>query len=313
MFATTIAIAPIFGIIVLGHLLRRGGIPSLDFWNLNDKLVYWVLMPALLFRQMSTATFDAELVEDYAVVILGSFATALAVGIAAPRLIRCTAPVASSIMQGAARHNTFIALAVAERLYGPEGLALAALATAMLIPTTNISVVSVMVGMLNPAQGGRLAGAILKDLARNPLLLAVGLGVAWNFAFDAAPLPVLHDVARILGAAALPIVLMCVGANLRFRAMAVSVLPIAISTVAKMVIFPLAVVALARLVGLNDTQTMVALLFGAAPTASAAYTLARQLGGDAPLMAAIMTVQTAIAFVTLPATLALVDGLLAAG
>lgn len=202
---------------MLGHLLRRGGVPSLDFWNLNDKLVYWVLMPALLFRQMSTATFDAELVSDYAVVILGSFAAAL----------------------------------------------------------------------------------------------AVGLGVAWNFAFDAAPAPVLHDVARILGAAALPIVLMCVGANLRFRAMAVSVLPIAISTVAKMAVFPLAVLALARLVGLSETQTMVALLFGAAPTASSAYTLARQLGGDAPLMAAIMTVQTAIAFISLPATLAFVSGLLA--
>ena len=40
------------------------------------------------------------------------------------------------------------------------------------------------------------------------------------------------------------------------------------------------------------------------PTASSAYTLARQLGGDAPLMAAIVTVQTAIAFVTLPLTMA---------
>jgi len=101
--------------------------------------------------------------------------------------------------------------------------------------------------------------------------------------------------------------LMCVGANLRVRAMALSLGPLAVSAVFKLVAFPLAVICLARVVGLSETQTMVALIFGAAPTASSAYTLARQMGGDAPLMAAIVTVQTGIAFLTLPATLALVD------
>ena len=57
----------------------------------------------------------------------------------------------------------------------------------------------------------------------------------------------------------------------------------------------------------------VALLFGAAPTASSAYTLARQLGGDAPLMAAIVTIQTALSFLTLPLTLKLVGYVLGAG
>ena len=244
MLITAVAIAPIFAIIVLGHGLRRGGIPSFDFWNQNDKLVYWVLMPALLFQNMSTTAFDADLVGDYAIVILGSFAAAVAFGLGASRLAGYAGPVTSSILQGSARHNTFITLAVAERLYGGEGLALAALAAAMLI-----------LALVSKARGMQVAAAILKDLARNPLLLAVAIG------------------------------------------------PTTLATLAKLLIFPAAVALLARLVGLTEAQTMVAVIFGAAPTASSAYTLARQLGGDAPLMAAIVTLQTAIAFLSLPATL----------
>ena len=307
MLAIVLAIAPIFIVIVLGYLLRRGGIPSFEFWNLNDKLVYWVLMPALLFFNMSTARFDVALVGGYAAVILGSFAIALALGLAGPRLFRFPPPVASSILQGAARHNSFIALAVAERLFGEEGLALASLAVAMLIPTTNISVVALMVGLVSKAKGMGIATAILRDLIRNPLLVAVAAGVAWNFWIGPERQPVLHDIASILGGAALPIMLLCVGANLRVRAMAVAVGPTALACLAKLIAFPAAILVFSMVVGLTETQTMVALIFGAVPTAPAAYTLARQLGGDAPLMAAIVTIQTAISFLTLPATLTLAE------
>ena len=307
MLTIVLAIAPIFAVIVLGYLLRRGGIPSFEFWNMNDKLVYWVLMPALLFYNMSTADFDASLVGGYAAVILGAFAVALALGLAGPKVFGYSPPIASSILQGAARHNSFVALAVAERLYGLEGLALAALAVAMLIPTTNVSVVALMVGLVSEAKGIRIATAILRDLVRNPLLVAVAAGVTWNLTLGPEELPVLHDIASILGGAALPIMLMCVGANLRIKAMAVAIGPTALACLAKLVAFPLAILAISQIVGLNEMETMVALIFGAVPTAPAAYTLARQLGGDAPLMAAIVTIQTAITFLTLPATLTLAE------
>jgi len=160
MLVTAIAIAPIFGIIVLGHLLRRGGIPSFEFWNLNDKLVYWVLMPSLLFHKMSTADFDPSLVGSYAAVVLGAFGAALAAGLILPKLLGYAAPVRSSVLQGAARHNIFIVLAVSERLYGQEGLTLAALGAAMLIPTTNISMVTLMVGMASRPAGSSVLKAM---------------------------------------------------------------------------------------------------------------------------------------------------------
>ena len=147
--------------------------------------------------------------------------------------------------------------------------------------------------------------AIVRDLVRNPLLLAVALGVMTNFLSN-GEIAVVHDMTRILGGAALPIMLLCVGASLPIQALTGAAVPIAVACISKMVVFPAAVVALALATGLTETQMMIAVLFGAVPTASSAYTLAKQLGGDAPLMAAIVTIQTGAAFFTLPITLMLV-------
>ena len=304
-----LSIAPIFLLIVLGHGLRRGGIPSFEFWNMNDKLVYWVLMPALLFSKISTTHVESGLVGSFAVVILGGFGVAVVFALVSARALGMKGPVASSLLQGVTRHNTFIALAVAESLFGPEGLALAAMGTALLIPTTNVTVVALMVGLLRKRGQGGAVRAILHDLARNPLLLAVGVGILANLG-GTGRIPVVHEIADLLGGAALPIVLLCVGANIRPRAMAAAMAPTVISMLGKMVVFPAAILLLALAMGLSPTETLVAVLFGAVPTAASGYTLARQMGGDAPLMAAMITLQAVLALVTLPLTVVLVQGLL---
>jgi malonate transporter len=301
-----LSIAPIFLMIVLGHALRRGGIPNVEFWNLNDKLVYWVLMPALLFYKTSTIELSLHFIGSYASVLVGAFAAAAVVGTALAKLAGLPNPVASSVLQGSARHNTFVALAVAERVYGTDGLAVAALATAILIPVTNLTMVSAMVSMHRKAGETGYLKPILRDLGRNPLLISVLLGLAVNLS-GIGPIPILHETLGILGGAALPIVLMCVGANIRLRAMQTSAVPVLFSIIGKMVVFPVMIVTLSTLLGLSTLEMSVALLFGAAPTASSAYTLARQMGGDAPLMAAIVTIQTGLAFLTLPATVYLVE------
>jgi malonate transporter len=207
-------------------------------------------------------------------------------------------------MQGSARHNTFIALALAELMFGQDGLAMATLVSAMLIPTTNLTVVSLMVIMTSNKTGFGLIPSILRDLMRNPLLLAVGAGISCNYLI-ASEIPILHDMTRILGQAALPIVLLSVGASIRIRAMAASAIPMLLATLGKMIVFPTVTFIIANSIGLTETQTMIALLFASAPTASASYTLARQMDGDAPVMAAIVTVQTAMSFISIPVTLVL--------
>lgn len=304
MLAIWLAIAPIFGLIVLGHLLRRVDVPSEAFWDSVDKLVYWVMLPALLFHKMSTSKIDPTLVGSYSIVILGSFVFAVCVSLLTVRLARLPGPVASSVMQGGVRHNTFIALAVAESLYGAPGLELAVLASAMLIPVTNATIVPVLISLV-PNQSSRgTVSALLHDIVRNPLIGSVAAGVLVN-ALWGAKIPVLHDMTGLLGDAALPIVLLSIGASLKLRGLTASWFPISLALALKMAVFPAAIVVAAQFLGLNEMQTIVAMLFGTAPTAVSVYALARQLGGDAPLMAAIVTIQTTMSFLTIPITVAL--------
>ncbi len=309
MLNILLSIGPIFLLLVLGYLLRRNGIPSIEFWNLNDRLVYWVLFPALLFNNTSTLNLSGDLLSAFAVTIYAGFGGAVIFALVSSRAARLSGATASSVLQGAARHNSFIALAVAERLIGAEGLALAALVTALLIPVTNITVVTLMVVLIRGGGASRsIVNAVLRDLARNPLLIAVFLGIGANL-LGLSSIPIVHDMTKILGAAALPIMLLCVGANIRLRAMTAAGLPVALSVVGKQLVFPALILVAAQFVDLSSTALMVLIFYGAAPTAASAYTLARQMGGDAPVMATIITLQTALSFVTLPLTVILVQWL----
>ena len=299
------SILPIFIVLMLGHVLRRNHVPSEEYWNYADKLVYWVLLPALLFYKTSTIEISAHLLGPFAVTLLGGLAAALLFSLLVQRFMGMPRVSYSSVLQGATRHNTFVALAVADRLFGAEGLALAALATSVLIPVTNVTVVVSMLTLLRAPEERGFARTLARELMRNPLLIAIGLGVGFNVS-GVGEVPVLHDTTRLLGQATLPVVLLCVGASLRIREMRASLAPVLVSAGAKLVIFPLAIVALARAVGLEGVAAQVAVLYGAVPTASSGYALARQMGGDAPLMAAIITLQTLLTLFTLPFTMVLV-------
>jgi predicted permease len=303
MIQTAFAIAPVFLMILLGYALRRGGIPSVEFWNLNDRLVYFVLMPALFFRQISTADLSAEPIGPFALALCAGFFAALAFGVLAARAAGLAPAQGSSVAQGAARFNTFVALAIAEALHGAPGLQLAVLAAVLLVPVVNVSAVALLAAMLSPGEGG-LVGRTLRDLVRNPLILSIAAGLAANLA-GLGGLPVVDDTAAILGAAALPVMLLCVGANLRVRDMRASLGPLALAGAGKLAVFPAATLAALALVPPGAMAAEVALIYAALPAGVAAYTLARAMGGDAPLMAAIITVQTLTAFVTIPLTLAL--------
>ena len=304
MLTTLTSILPIFLIIALGLALRKGGIPSTDFWNLNDKLVYWVLMPCLLFSKISMSPLDKSALGLYSATILGGFVAALIFAVVSTRLMGFAPPQGTSILQGSARHNSFIGLALAANLFGPAGFDIAILATAILVPITNIVMVIMLVGSLKSDRTTSLPLAILRELARNPYVISILLAVGANQLIGDR-IPVVHDVADVLGAGALPITLLAVGANLRVRAMAASTIPLILAFTGKMVVFPIAVLVIGLAVGLPQNVLQIAVVYSVVPTGASSYTLSKQLGGDAPLMAAIVTLQTLIAAVSIPLSLAI--------
>jgi malonate transporter len=306
---TVLSIAPIFLLIVLGYLLRRNIFQNMDFWNTTDKLVYWVLFPALLYFKTATISLSSDIIISYAIVIYSGFGAAVLSAIIIWRTFKLNRPVASSVLQGSARHNAFIALAVAERLFGSEGLSLAALVTALLIPITNIVVVSLMVMIVQSDKKQGIVKSILRDLVRNPLLISVLLGIGMNLS-GVTPILVVNELTGVLGQAALPIMLLGIGANIRVRRMGPVGWPTFYATLGKMVVFPAVMAIVAWATGLPQLATMVAAIFGAVPTAVSSFTLARQMGGDSQLMSSIITIQTILSVLSVPITLTLVQQLL---
>lgn len=303
MIGAWLAIAPTFALIMLGYGLRRGGIPSFEFWNLNDRLVYWVLMPALFFAKISSADLGAAPLGGFAGILYAGFFAAVGFGWLAQYLAGYAPEQGTDVVQGSGRFNTFVGLAIAEAMFGAEGLQTAVLGSALLVPVVNVVMVTSLAMMLGGNAGSRI-GRTLRELIRNPLILSILAGVAFNL-MGLRHVPVLHDTALVLGQGALPVMLLCVGANLRLQGLRAAVGPVFWAAVGKLVVFPLVVAGAIWLIGPPLIVAQVAMIYAALPVAVAAYSLARQMGGDAPLMATMITAQTIIAFVTIPVTLAL--------
>jgi predicted permease len=303
MLSSALAIAPVFLLICAGYGLRRGGIPSGEFWRLADRLVYFVLMPALFFVRISEADLGAEALAAYAGTLYAGFFMATLFGVGAALWLGRGGAVGTSVIQGAGRFNTFIVLAVAEALYGAPGLQLSVLGAALLVPVVNLTVVGLFAVFLPRKGGNALRGAAVA-LMTNPLILSI-LAAALVNAAGLAPMPVISDTLGLLGQAALPLMLLCVGASLRLRGLSADAWPIALSAAGKLAVFPAAVLGASVALGLDPLPTAIALIFGAVPTGAAAYALARQLGGDADLMATMISVQTLLAFATMPLLLTL--------
>lgn len=307
MIGAWLAIAPTFALIVLGYVLRRGGIPSFEFWNLNDRLVYWVLMPALFFAKISSADLGAAPLGGFAGILYAGFFAAVGFGWLAQHLAGYAPAQGTDVVQGVGRFNTFVGLAIAEAMFGAQGLQTAVLGSALLVPVVNVVMVTMLAMMLGTRGGSRLGGT-LRELIRNPLILSILAGVAFNL-MGLRHVPVLHETALVLGQGALPVMLLCVGANLRLDGLRASMGPVILAAVGKLVVFPLVVAVAIWLIGPPLIVAQVAMIYAALPVAVAAYSLARQMGADAQLMAAMITAQTIVAFVSIPLTLSLISWL----
>lgn len=295
------ALLPLFALIIAGAALHRTGFPGTTFWPQLERLIYFVLFPALLVEGLASAELAPEsmpvMVAATALTLLVMSAALLALR----PLLRVDGPGFSSVYQGAVRFNTYLGIAVALAVYGEGAMAVAALVLALLIPLVNVG--SVLV--LTVYAGGRAdPTALARGLARNPLILACMTGLLLNL----SGLGLNRHLATLLdtaGAAAVPLGLMTVGAGLRLDRVWRDAGTIAQTTVLKLAVMPAVAWAAAQLLGLDALETRVLVLIAALPTATSAYILARQMGGDHRLVASILTLQTAAAAVTLPVVLTL--------
>ncbi|WP_430475302.1 AEC family transporter [Thalassospira lucentensis] len=298
MIAILSALLPTFALIVLGYALRRRSFLPDTFWPGAEKLTYFVTFPALLFSNTAKADLGSLPLLGITGAMLGTVAICTALIIAAKPVLKVSPAAFSSLVQGAIRPNTYIGLAVAAALLGTEGLTVTALCVALVVPTVNvISVLACAHWGDNDRKPGLLS--LLRDVGKNPLLMACVFGSVFNLTGIGLP-PIIGPFLEVLGRAALPIGLLAVGAGLDLTAARRAGIAVGVSSFGKLVISPAIAVGLCLALGLPSIETASVVLYAALPCSASAYVLARLMGGDAPMMASVITVHTLIAIVTMP-------------
>ena len=287
---------PDFLLIVTGYLICRHTALDRKVWDGVERLVYFVLFPALLF----TAIVRSPLQPAAALPLVGCGLAIVGCGIASAFALRSVRGVDTRLhasgAQVAFRFNSYVALALAERLAGAPGLAWTALLVAVCVPVCNIAAVWPLAR--HSGQG------YLRELSRNPLILSTGSGLAFNMLGWQLPELASLTLSR-MGAAALPLGLMAVGAGLQMGALREAPRLAASLLAIRHALLPLVAVGLVLWAGLPPAQQAIVVAFAALPTASSAYVLATRMGGHGGFVAGLVTLSTLIGMVGLPLALGL--------
>jgi predicted permease len=301
------ALLPVFLLIVLGFILKRSLMRLETQWHGLERLTYYVLFPTLLIQTLMKADLSNVPVAGVGgALLLSALAMSLLCLALRPLFSRWNidGPAFTSIFQGATRWQTYVALAVSGNLFGETGLALASVAMVAIIPLVNVLSVWVLAQYASPEK--QSVRAIVMTVMLNPLIWACVIGIAVNVTH--LPLPkIWHDVADALGRSSLGIGLLVTGAGLQLEGLLRPSLAASVGVFLKLVLMPVFAVALALWFGISGSSLVIVAVCAAVPTSSSAYVMARQMGGDAPLLAQIITLQTILAALTMPIVIALVS------
>ena len=285
---------PDFLLIVCGFVICRRTALGRPVWDAAERLVYYVLFPCLLFTSIVRHPVQIGAALPLLACGLGVVGLGVALALGMGRWPGVDARRHASGAQTAFRFNSYVALALADRLGGTAGVATMALLVSVCVPACNVAAVWPLA-----RQGGQ---GYLKELARNPLIVSTLSGLACNLAGLSLPDLASTTMSR-MGQAALPLGLMAVGAGLQMGALREGPGLAAALLSIRHLVLPAAGIALALTMGLPPAQQAIVVAFAAMPTASSAYVLAVRMGGDGPFVAVLVTLSTLIGMAGLPLAL----------
>ena len=286
---------PDFSLIACGWLLCRYSALDRRVWDQVESLVYYFLFPVLLFHSIVRSPLDFGATSALLSAGVAMSLCGIALAYALPHLpwlgTRIDRRDHAASAQVAFRFNSFICLALADRLAGAQGLLLIAVLIGVCVPLLNVAAVW---PMARHAQSG-----FVHQLVRNPLIIATASGLLANVLGFTVP-PWLEPSLSRIGAASLALGLMAAGAGMQFASLARGkVLAVSVLTI-RHLILPLVAFGLVRWLRLEPTQAAVLMAFSAVPTASSAYVLAARMGYNGPFVAGLVTLSTLLGVLSLP-------------
>ncbi|KCZ59043.1 AEC family transporter [Hyphomonas chukchiensis] len=290
------ALLPVIIIVAIGRLIAAKNWITPEGWRAIERISYILLFPALIIRSLGNAPFDTAPWKLAAALIIAQLVLA-AIGFGARMWPGMERPAVGSIIQSNVRWNTFVALSLGSILFGDEGLALVTIAAAAMIPTANV--LSVYGLILNAEHASGTKPRPFRALMTNPLIIACVIGGIVAATHFQSP-KVLDDTLRILGQGTIALGLLSAGAGVDLAALRRAGVRTFTWALVRLLGLPAAALAAGLAIGLSGTPLAIMLICASVPTATNGYILARQLGGDGPLSANLIAVETVLAMITLP-------------
>ena len=286
---------PDFSLILCGYLVCRFTALNRSVWEPLESLVYFFLFPVLLFHSIVKSPLDLHAASSLMAAGLTLGVAGIALSYSLPHWPwlgrRLDVRLHAASAQVGFRFNSFIALALADKLAGPQGLLMIAVLIGCCVPLFNVGAVW---PMARHAQRG-----FARELLRNPLIIATASGLVANLLGFRIPVWLDPTVNRI-GQASLALGLMAAGAGMQLGTLyKAKTLGLAVLG-AKHLGMPLLAVGVAHLFRLDPPQTLILLMFSAVPTASSCYVLAARMGYDGPYVAGLVTLSTLAGMLSLP-------------
>lgn len=301
MLSIYASLLPVFMLIAIGFGLRKLNVIPEEQWRGIERLVFWILLPALLILVLADASLGIGEALTFAMAILGTIIFMCLAAFLARRPLQrwfgADGPAFTTVFQTTTRWHGFIALAVADKLFGAPGLALLAVVFVVMVPVLNTSSILVLAAYAgkDPAPGR----IIVRSLVSNPIMWGLIIGLIIRFSGVVLP-DIATSTLELAGDGALGVSLLALGAGLSWRAVRKTSALVVVASFAKLIVYPLVGIGFALMFGVTGMAFVIVVLATAVPTAVNGYVLAREMGGDAELYAATLTAQVVVSFITLP-------------
>jgi predicted permease len=286
---------PVFVMVFLGIGLRRVGWIDQAFVSTASALVFKATLPTLIFlsiiRADLDATFNPALLGFYLMATLASFGL---VWVWSTRRIKQEDR--GVYVQGAFRGNCgIVGLALAANLYGDYGLSAGGLLLGLVIVSYNTLSVIVLLAY-HPGKTMNFTETV-RDLARNPLILAVIFAIPFA-ALDISLPGWIMTSGNYFASLTLPLALLCIGATISLKSIRSDSTAALGASMWKMVALPVICTFAAWLAGFEGRELGLMFLFFASPTAAASFVMVKALGGNDRLAANVIALTTLLASVT---------------
>ena len=300
-------ILPIFVIIFLGWSLRRLDFMKEGFLKPANRLVYYVAIPAMIFREIA----EAELVQHFSLVLVAATLAPLIIvaltGLILVRGIKLERYRVGSFLQCSFHGNLgYIGLAVSFYFLGDEGFTRASILAGFLILLQNfLSVVALSRFNKEPNQTISTF-SIIRRVLLNPIIISAMAGM--TISLTGLSLPVILDRSlKILSGMALPLALLVIGTSISFAQMRQQLRVTTLISILKLMLLPALGLAFFHILELGSIEYLPALILLASPTATVSYVMASEMAGDADLATAAISITTLVSAVTFTLWLSLVS------